>query len=76
VTGLLTGVLVLVTLLLAVAVFYLVARGRAGATEPGRPDRVTDEVVVGLMTEMRKWQAEAEHWKATAQRLQRELEQR
>jgi hypothetical protein len=63
-------------MILGVAVVTLVARLRAGGYEPGRPDSVSDEVVTGLMSEMRKWQAEAEHWKATAQRLQRELEQR
>jgi hypothetical protein len=55
---------------------YVVARSRSRAVEPGRPDRVSEDVVSGLMTELRKWQAEAAHWKSTAQRLQRRLDER
>jgi hypothetical protein len=40
------------------------------------PDRLSDEVVSGLMTELRKTQAEVAHWKAAAERLQRELDGR
>jgi hypothetical protein len=61
---------------LGLAVVVLLARLNAAGREPGRPDEVTDEVVTGLLSELRKWQAEAEHWKATAERLQRELNQR
>ena len=68
--------LILAVMALAVAVVGLLARLRAGGREPGRPDEVTDEVVTGLLSELRKWQAEAAHWKATAERLQRELDQR
>ena len=71
-----TGIAVLVALLAVVVVLYLVSRLRRPPTEPGQPDATTDEVVAGLMAELRKWQAEAAHWKATAQRLQRELDQR
>lgn len=63
-------------MVLGVAVVTLAARLRAGGHEPGRPDAVSEEIVTGLMSETRKWQAEAEHWKATAERLQRELDQR
>ena len=42
--------------------------------EPGEPDRVTEEVVTGLMAELRKAQAEAAYWKAAAERLQREAD--
>jgi hypothetical protein len=76
VTGAAVGALVLVALVLLVAVVYLVAHSRAGGREPGDADAVTGEVVTGLMAELRKWQAEAAHWKATAERLQRELDQR
>jgi hypothetical protein len=55
---------------------YLLARAKARDVEPGRADRMTDEVVAGLMAELRKWQAEAAHWKATAERLQREIDHR
>jgi hypothetical protein len=41
---------------------------------PGEPDRVSGEVVSGLMTELRKSQAEAAYWKSTAERLQREAD--
>jgi hypothetical protein len=63
-------------MLLGLAVVVLLARLNAAGREPGRPDEVTDEVVTGLLSELRKWQAEAEHWKASAERLQRELDQR
>ena len=75
-TGLVTGVAVLVATVLVVAVLYLLARDRARGHGPGEADANTDEVVAGLMAELRKWQAEAAHWKATALRLQRELDQR
>jgi len=52
------------------------ARDRARGHGPGEADANTDEVVAGLMAELRKWQAEAAHWKATALRLQRELDER
>jgi hypothetical protein len=59
-----------------VTVVVLTARLRSGGRELGQPDSVTDEVVTGLLAELRKWQAESAHWKATAERLQRELDQR
>lgn len=75
-TGVVTGIGVLLVLALTVAVLYLGARARAAGLEPGRADTVSEEVVTRLMAELRKWQAEAAHWKATAERLQRELDQR
>lgn len=63
-------------MVLTLTVVVLLARLRAGTREPGQPDGVTDEVVTGLLSELRKWQAEADHWKATSERLQRELDQR
>jgi hypothetical protein len=63
-------------MVLGVTVVVLLARLRSYGREPGRPDEVTDEVVTGLLSELRQWQAEAEHWKASAERLQRELDQR
>lgn len=63
-------------MVLGMTVVVLVARLNSVGREPGRPDEVTDEVVTGLLSELRKWQAEAEHWKAAAARLQRELDQR
>jgi hypothetical protein len=59
-----------------VAVLVLTVKLRAGDREVGRPDELSEEVANGLMAELRKWQAEAAHWKATAERLQRELDQR
>jgi hypothetical protein len=76
VTGLLVGVAILTVLLAVVVVVYLVARDRSRGAGVGVADATTDEVVAGLMAELRKWQAEAAHWKATAERLQRELDQR
>jgi hypothetical protein len=75
-TGALVGVLLLVTITAVVGAVYVVSRERSVDRQPGMPDEVSDEVVSGLMTELRKWQAEAAHWKATAERLQRELDQR
>ncbi|MDQ1686348.1 MAG: hypothetical protein QOC82_3085 [Frankiaceae bacterium] len=63
-------------MVLGLAVVVLLARLRAGTREPGQPDGATDEVITGLLSELRKWQAESAHWKATAERLQRELDQR
>jgi hypothetical protein len=76
VTGVAVGVLILFVLALLVSLFIVLSRQHAESRQPGRPDEVSDEVVSGLMTELRKWQAEAAHWKATAERLQRELDQR
>jgi hypothetical protein len=76
VTGALVGALLLVAIAVMVAIAYVAARDRSAGREPGRPDAISEEVVSGLMVELRKWQAEAAHWKATAERLQRELDQR
>ena len=75
-SGALTGAAILIALLAVVGVIYLVARERSRGREVGVADATTDEVVAGLMAELRKWQAEAAHWKTTAERLQRELDQR
>jgi len=75
-TGALIGVLLLVTIVAVVSAVYVVSRERSANRQPGMPDEVSEEVVSGLMAELRKWQAEAAHWKATAERLQRELDQR
>ena len=70
------AVLGLLVIALLVAVVVLVVKLRAGGRQPGDPDALSDEVAGGLLTELRKWQAEAAHWKATAERLQRELDGR
>jgi hypothetical protein len=67
---------VLVLIVAVVVAMYAVARSRSRGLEPGRPDRVSEDVVSGLMSELRKWQAEAAHWKSTAERLQRRLDER
>jgi len=69
-------VVILLVLVLLITIWYAVARVKAADRQPGRPDAVSEEVVSGLMSELRKWQAEAAHWKATADRLQRELDSR
>jgi hypothetical protein len=76
VSGALAGIAVLVALVALVAAIVAIARNRSSGHEIGKPDRMSEEVVAGLMTELRKWQAEAAHWKAMAERLQRELDQR
>jgi hypothetical protein len=67
---------VLVLIIAVVIAGCAVARSRSRGIEPGRPDRVSEDVVSGLMAELRKWQAEAAHWKSTAERLQRRLDER
>jgi hypothetical protein len=69
------GVFVVVVVAI-VAGAYLISRRQAANVVPGEPDRISQDVVAKLMTELRKWQAEAEHWKSTAQRLQREIDDR
>jgi len=76
VSGAVVGIAVLVALVALVAAIVAVARNRSSGQEIGKPDRMSEEVVAGLMAELRKWQAEAAHWKATAERLQRELDGR
>ena len=75
-TGALAGIAVLVALVALVTAAHAVARNRSRGREVGVADGMTEEVVAGLMTELRTGQAEAAHWKATAERLQRELDQR
>jgi len=67
------AVVALIFLVVGLGVTYARHRPRR---ELGAPDHVTDSVVSDLMTELRKYQAEAEHWKRTAERLQRELDER
>jgi hypothetical protein len=76
-TGAQLSALVVGLALVAAAVALVVAvrrKARDAGTEPGRPDAVSEEVVSGLLAEVRKWQAEAAYWKEQAERLQRELE--
>jgi hypothetical protein len=76
VSGTAQAVLGLAVILLAVSTLVLFVKVRAGDRQPGDTDELSQEVASGLLTELRKWQAEATHWKATAERLQRELDQR
>jgi hypothetical protein len=72
----LVGVAILAAFAGVLLAGFLISRKRAAQVVPGSPDRVTDEVVSGLMSELRKAQAEAAHWKAAAERLQREIDGR
>ncbi|HVV74874.1 MAG TPA: hypothetical protein VHC43_02485 [Mycobacteriales bacterium] len=74
--GVLVGVAILVALVAVLVAGFVVSRRRAADVVPGTPDRVTEEVVSGLMAELHKAQAEASHWKAAAERLQREIDGR
>jgi hypothetical protein len=76
VSGAAQAVLGLAVILLAVATLVLLVKLRAGGRQPGDTDELSQEVASGLLTELRKWQAEAAHWKATSERLQRELDRR
>jgi len=74
--GVLVGVAILVGLAAVLVSGYVLSRRRAAGVVPGEPDRLTGEVVSGLMAELRKAQAEAAHWKSAAERLQREVDGR
>ncbi|HEX3906898.1 MAG TPA: hypothetical protein VHW92_03110 [Mycobacteriales bacterium] len=74
--GTLVAVGVLVLVVAVVLAGYATARSRSRGVRPGSPDRVSEDVVSGLMAELKKWQAEAAYWKSTAQRLQRQLDDR
>jgi hypothetical protein len=67
---------VVVVLVGVVTLGYVTSRRRGGAVVPGAPDRVSSDVVSGLMAELRKSQAETAYWRSTAERLQREAEER
>ncbi|HVT65114.1 MAG TPA: hypothetical protein VHD81_08165 [Mycobacteriales bacterium] len=75
-SGVLVGIAILVAFAAILAGGYLLSQRRAAQVVPGTPDRVTEEVVSGLMAELRKAQAEAAHWKSAAERLQREIDGR
>ena len=72
----LASVGVTLALVCVVLAGYVAARRRSKGVEPGVPDRVTGDVVTGLMAELRKAKAETAYWKSTAERLQREADQR
>jgi hypothetical protein len=74
--GLVAGVAILLGFVAVVVAGYVLSRRGSREVHPGEPDRVTGEVVSGLMKELRKSQAEAAHWKTAAERLQRELDGR
>jgi hypothetical protein len=76
VTGRVLATLLVVGLLVGIVVAgYITSRRRSKDVVPGEPDRVSGDVVSGLMAELRKCQAEAAYWKTTAERLQREADQ-
>jgi hypothetical protein len=76
-TARLLATLVVVGILVGIVVAgYITSRRRAKGVIPGEPDRVSGDVVSGLMAELRKSQAETAYWKSTAERLQREADQR
>jgi hypothetical protein len=74
VNGALVGVIVLMGLGIVVIAWYAAARVKTAGREIGQPDHVSEEVMTDVLAELRKWQAEAAHWKATAERLHRELD--
>jgi hypothetical protein len=77
VTAKVLATLVVVGVLVGIVVAgYITSRRRAKGVVPGEPDRVTGDVVSGLMAELRKSQAETAYWKTTAERLQHEADER
>ncbi|HVY10756.1 MAG TPA: hypothetical protein VHB18_11510 [Mycobacteriales bacterium] len=73
---LVAGTAIIAGFIAVIVAGYVVSRRRANDVRPGAPDRATGEVVTGLMAELRKARAETAHWKAAAERLQRELDGR
>jgi hypothetical protein len=55
---------------------YGLYRRKAGIFGAAKPDELGDELVTGLMAELRKAEAEAAYWKTIAERLQREADER
>jgi hypothetical protein len=70
------SLIVLAILVSIVVAGYVASRRRAKGVVPGEPDRVTGDLVSGLMAELRKAQAETAYWKTIAERLQREADKR
>ncbi len=72
------ALILLVVVLAAIAIGVAIAvRAAARTRTPAEGEgTAARELVPELMSELRKWQAEAAYWKATAERLQRELDQR
>ena len=68
------AVFVAVAAAVVAAVFFAAAVRVRRRT--GEPDPAAAELLPGLTEELRKWQAEAAHWRTTAERLQRELDRR
>ena len=68
------AVLVVLAVVAVIALVWLRSRRRvaARATSPG----ISEDLVARLTDEVRKWRAEAAHWRRTAERLQRELDGR
>ena len=74
-TGVTIGVLILVVLALGTMLAVVSAKVYNGDREAGKPDALSDEVVTGLLAELRRAQAEAARWKATAERLKQERDE-
>jgi hypothetical protein len=55
---------------------YGLYRRKGGIFSASKGDALGDELVSGLMVELRKAQAETAYWKQTAERLQREADDR
>jgi hypothetical protein len=55
---------------------YGLYRRKGGIFGADKPDELGDELVTGLMAELRKSEAEAAYWKTIAERLQREADER
>jgi hypothetical protein len=70
------GITILVVFVIIIAGGYSLSRRGSRDVEVGRPDRVSSDVVTGLMAELRKSQAETEYWKREAERLQKEIDRR
>ncbi|MBV9484757.1 MAG: hypothetical protein JO246_01730 [Frankiaceae bacterium] len=69
-------VLYILIVLGLIAFGYGLYRRKGGIFSASKGDALSDEIVTGLMAELRKAQAETSYWKQTAERLQREADDR
>jgi hypothetical protein len=76
VQSVLAFVLYILVVLGLIGLGYGLYRRRAGIFGTPQADGLSEEIVTGLMAELRKAQAEAAYWKQTAERLQREADDR
>jgi hypothetical protein len=76
VQSLLAFVLYILVMVALIGLGYGLYRRKSGIFGAAKPDQLGEEIVTGLMSELRKSEAEAAYWKTIAERLQREADER